>query len=273
MIVVCLIFSLMINVLSCTVSHKEQGVTDDVTTPPASDAVGKNEDTQANSEEDIPDSEIPKEEIPEEDAPKELPAVYRTVVEEFIELIRLRLSLTGGEDDPDYTIPLPNPELAYEWGCMFVELVLNVDSPTVSSFGYVLKDINGDGTDELFIVRNDNFIFALYTMRGDEANLVGAYWPRHSCYILNSDELLVRSSGGLSDNVCNVQTVDTNTGELITNRSFGSESLMDDNGGIKINYYETVYEEKISMSRERISHLMAVYSDMIVNELEITYFE
>lgn len=79
--------------------------------------------------------------------------------------------------------------------------ILEVTDPTnnpekdLSTIGYELKDINGDGVEELFISDSNN-IFGLYTIKDDEAVLVTEGWARSRNYLLSDNTIYYEGSGG-----------------------------------------------------------------------------
>ena len=255
-----LVLVLTMSITACTPKAKDGGKKScsDIITAPSKSSTADNPDDSDSSNEHTED-------ISDESYHAQLPSAYETVITEYKELIELRLSLTGGNDDPEYSLTSPDQDLSLEWCNMFIELTLGIDSPSVSSFGYVLKDINCDGTNELFIVREDNMIFAVYTLYDGVAHLLGAYWPRYECSFLESGELFIEGSGGAFVLDYKVQTLDENSDNLVTVANFGYDiSEHSTAPDMSIYYYEEVNGEKLTVDEARFNELFELYRDMIV---------
>ena len=69
-----------------------------------------------------------------------------------------------------------------------------------NEFGYALKDLNGCGLPELILMRENNFIFAIYTLVDSRPYLFDFFWARYSCFIDKNGYIVVDGSGGASDN-------------------------------------------------------------------------
>ena len=64
------------------------------------------------------------------------------------------------------------------WSNMLVEMTNGLASPSKSDFGYIVYDLNDDQTPELFWVRSDHEILAIFTLVNNQARLLDAFWPR-----------------------------------------------------------------------------------------------
>ncbi len=72
-----------------------------------------------------------------------------------------------------------------------------------SSAGYGLRDLNGDGVPELFILTDsgDGYtIDAIFTLSGKKPVLVGAYWSRSGCTLGGNNTLYMAGSSGATEN-------------------------------------------------------------------------
>ena len=88
-----------------------------------------------------------------------------------------------------------------------------------SNFGYAIRDINGDGISELFILSEDDgaddyTINAFYTLRNDNTVLVGAYWSRNRCALDADGTIYIDGSSGADDSVSASFSLNAKTGEL-----------------------------------------------------------
>lgn len=132
-------------------------------------------------------------------------ALYDDIIEDYRNIVSFRLL-----DDFEYLwnygefIELSEPllnaltvsgsDLDYRWSNMIVEMP-TADS-TQSSFGYILTDINDDNCPELFWVRDDHTVLAVFTVHDEQIVLLDAFWSRYVCVITDDGKLYTRSSGG-----------------------------------------------------------------------------
>ena len=65
--------------------------------------------------------------------------------------------------------------------------------------GYAIHDINNDGIPELFILSDDYFIYAIYSIYNDTLVLVGGFWERKDCVIDENGIIYVFETWGFQD--------------------------------------------------------------------------
>ena len=70
--------------------------------------------------------------------------------------------------------------------------------PYKLSCGYAMKDLNGDGVDELVLLNNEYYIMAIFSYADGKPVLLGNYMPRGSCWI-DGDGLLHENGSGGAD--------------------------------------------------------------------------
>jgi beta-lactamase regulating signal transducer with metallopeptidase domain len=68
------------------------------------------------------------------------------------------------------------------------------------NFGYALRDMDSNGTPELFLLTSDGSVWAMYTFIDGSAKLLGTFWPRNSCVLDSSDIIYINWSNGAFDN-------------------------------------------------------------------------
>jgi hypothetical protein len=116
---------------------------------------------------------------------------------------------SSGESDQqgyDALISLYAKALDEKWDDIKLEdnnigtVYAQMDDP-IGQVGYALKDINGDGSDELLIGdKNGDIIFEMYTLSGGEAVKVFEGWYRNAFYLLSDGSILnVASNSAYSD--------------------------------------------------------------------------
>lgn len=95
-----------------------------------------------------------------------------------------------------------------------IDQLENTFSPKgLEDFGYILYDLNKDGTPELFWVRTDYSIVAVFTVKNGEAVLLDAFGTRYKGYVSEKGELYGWGSGGEQDQRCSVYRL-TEEGQL-----------------------------------------------------------
>ena len=148
-------------------------------------------------------------------------------------------------------------ELAYRWDCMVIELLGPENSASQKDFGFMLHDLNGDSVPELFWLRQDYSLVAIFTYKNGTAVLLDAYWPRYRGFISQEGKLYSWGSGGAEDNHCGVYSLNA-AGVLEETYAFASESDRDNN---TVNYFEFKKGTKTEISAQRFEELSALYPD------------
>ena len=64
------------------------------------------------------------------------------------------------------------------------------------SFGYAIKDLNGDGVDELLLMTDECFVIAIFSMADGKPVLLGNYWERNRAWIDEKGWIHRNGSGG-----------------------------------------------------------------------------
>ncbi len=240
-------FLLLFGLLGCNGSSVDSSVTDSATDVEisASSLVSDNISNDSNeSKEPSIDNNLFEEYVEK----------YEEIIKDFKTLVNFRTS-DNFEDkwNNDEEIPLSealntaitefesiNEDKSFHWSNTIVDLP-NVDkSINTKDFGYVLYDINGDKIPELFWVRSDHTVLALFTLspeNSDKIILLDAFWQRYKCYPLE-DKLYTWGSGGAMNNYCDFYEL-TSDGKLKETYSFKSEL---NEVGNKVFFYENSYE-------------------------------
>lgn len=142
----------------------------------------------------------------------------------------------------------PDANFKYEWGNMLIDAKDGLNNPSESSFGYVLKDINNDNINELFLIREDYTILAIFTLDNSKAKLLGAFWSRYSCIMLDNDDLYILSSNGADDFEYTIYRL-TSDNELEIIKQFGMNKR----------YYERINDEIVFISKIQFDEILSVY--------------
>ena len=154
-----------------------------------------------------------EEKKPEETREKEnTETVYEDLTSDYKKLIEFRFSESFGEKWQD---KLHSVEFSDTFRGMIASFMTDDRTDVISQmieglddtfspkgvedFGTVLFDLNQDGVQELFWVRRDHSILAVFTVHGGEAVLLDTFWPRHKGYVSGNGELYGYGSGGEQD--------------------------------------------------------------------------
>lgn len=203
--------------------------------------------------------------------PFNVPTEYTDVLSDYKKILEFRFSDTFEEDynsgktvvlneklQKDLQKPLEEFTLEYRWSNMLVEMDSWLGKEgTPEMFGYILKDINSDGINELFWVDEKNNILAIFTIVNGEAELLDAFWPRYAVVLTDSGELYTRGSGGASYVYYEIKKLKPNSSELDTMVEFAVDGY--DYETNTVNYYEVINGEKISITEERFDELLSQY--------------
>ena len=128
--------------------------------------------------------------------------VYNDIIAGYKDLVNFRLSNDFDEEWTDKTdrfgkaLNTVFEQTDAEWGFMLIELLGYPHAKNVSDFGYKLYDINDDGTDELFWVRKDGFILAIFTEHKGKIQMLDAYWSRYKAVVTDNNEIFTMGSSG-----------------------------------------------------------------------------
>jgi hypothetical protein len=125
--------------------------------------------------------------------------------------------------------------------------------------GYAIKDLNGDGVDELVLLNSDYTIVAIFSTVHGRPVLFGNYWERHKCYI--DGEGLIHESGSSG--------ADVGSHKIFRIAKDGATELIEEYGrdghewidGEAVDKYYRIGngEEKVYITKEEYDSLSAKY--------------
>ncbi|MDR2656276.1 MAG: hypothetical protein LBB86_00440 [Oscillospiraceae bacterium] len=96
---------------------------------------------------------------------------------------------------------------------------------TEQEIGYALRDLNGDGVEELIWLTKDLSIWAVFTWVDNAVTNVDEYWERHSLVLDQEGTFNIDSSSGAADNIYEVSILIPGSAELQLIEAVGSESV------------------------------------------------
>ena len=173
---------------------------------------------------------------------------YSQIISDFKTTVRGVLSESFETDFNNDKFVSPDENFRYEWGNMLIDAKDGLDNPTEDSFGYILKDINNDNINELFLVRKDYTILAIFTLEDSYPKLLGAFWSRYSCIMFDNNDLYILSSNGADNFEYTICRLSANN-KLEVVKQFGM------NNG----YYEKTNDEFVSISKGQFDKILGEY--------------
>ena len=192
---------------------------------------------------------------------------YEEILEDYGKIVDFRLSPSYKDDTdngkyPDLESDLEDymsdedihgvreTELWYRWSCMLADMTAGMENPSRDSFGYIFKDLDGDGTQELLWVSSDyNTVFAVFAVYDGDAELIDAYWPRYSGVVTDGGELYTLGSSGADTFEYAVSRLDKDKeNPLKSAKRFGCQSGQ---------YYADIDGTAVSISEEDFQKLLS----------------
>ena len=229
-------------------------------TPTTSETAGTEE--QVSTEADIPPTETSTEQTFNRD---DYSAAYATILADYKNIILFRLSDTFSQDwsngvcvelsDMLQTTIDNNSDLANRWDTMIVELPNSSEAEDINYYGYILYDLNADNTPELFLVRADHSIAAIFTYYNEQIVLLDAFWSRSRACITQDGRLFTNGSNGAADNHYYFKSL-TNNGQLVRTYGFFSQSVYADNS---VEFFEFNEGDITPISQEEYVNFYSTY--------------
>ena len=188
---------------------------------------------------------------------------YWRLLEDYKNIVSFRLSEDFEENWNNGCYPPISDELAHaiqsnpnaEWSNMVVEMLNGIAEPDDSSFGYIEKDINGDDFPELFWVRSDYSILAIFTKNNEQLALIDAFWPQHACIITNRNEMYTKTSAGAVYMRYTIHKIEAG-GTTVQISEFGMDGFSAD---AAVQYYEIIESQRKFISSEDFDALLRTY--------------
>lgn len=185
---------------------------------------------------------------------------YAEVLQDYETIVRFRLSDTFENDWNNDRFPTVSDALILaiqenpnaEWSNALIGMTDRLDVPAMSSFGYILRDINSDDFPELFWVCEDDTVMAIFTNQNGKLVLLDVFWQKHECVITNADELYIRTSSGALYTDYTIQAL-TAQGDLLKTKQFGFEGISAEGKPL---YYEIVDDVKQLIGEDRFDELL-----------------
>ena len=199
-----------------------------------------------------------------------IPDLYEDILNDYGNLVRFRLSSSFEDDwnagryicvsetlaraqaDPVGTHTEQDVPLGAKWSDMLVTMTNGINDPQISSFGYILKDINRDGFPELFWTREDRTVLAVFTIQNGSVVLIDAFSTRHSCVVSESWNLYIMDYGGAGYTHYKIQELDID-GNLSVIIQFGTCGFTNEGNVI---CYQTLDQKELDISESIFNKLL-----------------
>lgn len=183
------------------------------------------------------------------------PFLYVDLINDYKKILDFRLSddfeekynngtyLPDISDELKAAIASGNSE---HWANMLAELPTGEEAFSIDYYGYILYDMNNDGIDELFWVRKDYSIIAIFTIYNETLTLLDAFWSRHRATINQQGVLITQGSGGAADSINTIS--DLENGELKEMYALYSESSHNTATSDSVSFYEQTEKGKSELT-------------------------
>ncbi len=159
-----------------------------------------------------------------------------------------------------------------------IEIIAPLDTAEdrLGGVSYAIRDINADGTDELFFLaasspyedtQGDSRILAMYTVRDGQPVLVLEGWARNRCFLLKDGSIYREGSNGAAESIFGTYTFDASTSGIIPTDYYFSGYA--DENSYAISYYRNQtgssnIEESSVVSGEVFAAVMQDFNEDIV---------
>lgn len=261
-ILACLLaFCMLVALVSC---GKEKAPFEDVK------KTAEERETDVSQKETLPEEKTP--ENGDENSEKATPAAkaYEDLQGDFKELIELSIegtippnwytALTGDgfSDTLKKTVAEYSEEdFIAQFSGALSEFFSSEEKKSPERCGCIEFDLNKDGVSELFWVREDHSILAIFTYLENKAVLLDAFWSRYEGFVSDKGELYGWGSSGEQDHRCSIFRLNSQGKlEIVKSFSSGTDFFGDPT---KVNYFETIDSQRQSITSSRFEELSKEY--------------
>lgn len=240
------LFMVILLLILCGCSGKESALDTDTNTDTIETLNQKHDPETSENNDSVPENIKP-----------EIPNEYRTVIDDLKTIIDFRTSKSFEVEYNNGSFPeiggwfnyetLSN-HLGYAWSCMITEMPGYPEKHILDQYGYILKDINNDSISELFFVRKDYSIIAIFTLVDGNPQLVDAFWSRYKCVITDQNEVYTFGSSGADYFNYAIKMLNSKN-DFTVIKEFGAEG----------EYYEIFNNEREIVDKSRFDELYNKY--------------
>lgn len=138
-----------------------------------------------------------------------------------------------------------------------------------ASCGYVIKDLNNDGVDELILINNDYYsVIAIFSMANGKPVLLGNYWHRHTCWIDEKGRLHVTGSSGADYTSHSIYSISAGGESLVLLKEFGVDGCVwiDDVSHTKYYQFDSLSGGNVEITESEFDALYQFWSSDLLTK-------
>lgn len=183
-----------------------------------------------------------------------IPEQYAHVLVQYEEIIEIWNSDDEVEGYPNFTEIMENDKYPKPYGSEnypWFEMLVDGKYPKTAEYGYILKDINGDGIAEMFWVRDDYTLLAVFTIVEGRAITIGAYSSKNKAIVLDTGEIYQFVVGGANIGEHSILSLASGGNKLSVVKTVGSAP--------NDIYYQIIDGEKINIEKVKFDEYMKLY--------------
>ena len=188
-----------------------------------------------------------------------LEEAYQPLIEKYREYIEYALGY--GDEIAVKSRPFEYPEDdvdIYWYNNWVVSFLYHEDySEKRNSFGYAIKDLNGNGSPELILLLKNGDVLAVFSLVNNKPNGLGVFWSRHRCEINDSGLLYTHTSSGAGHWDDRIQEISQDGSKLLLVGQYGIDGRATGDG-----YYKIIDEEKYLISESELIEAIEKIDDM-----------
>lgn len=185
-------------------------------------------------------------------------ASYESIIRMYSKLVEVLPDWVSDDqqEEIDALFYFPN-EQAREWYVMVSDAVFILcpgdRANGLAHLGYAIKDVNGDGVEELFLLSDEFTMIALFTQYDGKPVLLEDFWNRKRGYVNESGQIIISGSSGADVSSQEVYRLDAATGRLVLEEAIGLDGHTED---LQTIYYHQIGEERTYISEEEFNQLI-----------------
>ncbi|MBQ9779430.1 MAG: hypothetical protein IJW00_00635 [Clostridia bacterium] len=180
-------------------------------------------------------------------------ASYESIIRMYHKMVEVLPDWAEKHEEQETLFYFPN-EQAREWytrvGNAAFILCPGDRTNGVAHLGYAVKDFNGDGVEELFLLTKDFQVVTLFTQHNGKPVLLEDFWNRKRGYVNENGQIIICGSSGADVSSREIYRLDATTGQLVLEEALGLDGHTED---LQTIYYHQIGEEKNYISEDEFN--------------------